>query len=348
MIGKRYAKVAAAATLALAVTMATALHAGEAAKRALNVYFIDVEGGQATLFVAPSGESLLIDTGWPDSAKLIAGTARQAGLKQIDYVVITHYHEDHVGGAAALAREIPVGTFIDHGENREPPSPAREPLLRAYQDVLREGKQQHKVVRAGDDLELRDLKVRIVAADGAVLPQPLPGAGAPNPACGHTEPRPEDLTENGRSIGMLISFGAVRFLDLGDLTWDREVALMCPANRIGDAQVYVVSHHGWQESGSPALVEGIHPRVAIMDNGATKGGSPSAWDIIHHAPTVEDLWQLHYSTEGGAGHNSPAPLIANVDGPDDHHFLRLTAWPDGRFEVFNSRTGETKRYEAKR
>jgi beta-lactamase superfamily II metal-dependent hydrolase len=363
MMGKWYAQAAWAATLAVTATLAltvmvaTAVRADDAAQRALNVYFIDVEGGQATLFVTPSGESLLIDTGWADSAKLIAATVRQAGLQRIDYVVITHYHEDHVGGAAALARELPIGTFIDHGENREPPTPAREPLLRAYRDMLQEGRQQHRIVHVGDELELHDLKIKIVAADGAVLPQPLPpqptksglaGAGAPNLACGHTEQRPEDLTENGRSLGMLLVFGGMRFLDLGDLTWDRERSLMCPVNRIGDVQVYVVSHHGWRESGSPALVEGIHPRVAIMDNGATKGGSPPVWDILHHAPTLEDLWQLHYSVEGGAAHNSPAPLIANLDGPDAHYFLRLTAWPDGHFEVFNSRTGQTKHYGLKR
>jgi competence protein ComEC len=307
------------------------------------VYFIDVEGGQATLFVTPSGESLLIDTGWPDSGKRIAQTARQAGLSKIDYVLITHYHRDHVGGVGQLVQEIPVGTFIDHGENRETTNAEVEQLWHSYETLVGDGRQKHIVVKAGESLPLRDLNTTILSADGAVIDHPLPGAGAANAACAATGTRPADQTENARSVGVLLTYGTLRFLDLGDLTWDREVPLMCPANKIGDVDLYIVSHHGWVQSGSPALVKGIRPRVAIMDNGAKKGGSPSAWDIIHQTPSVEDLWQLHYAEEDGA-HNSPAPLIANLSGPDAGNYLRLTAWPDGRFEVFNSRTRKTKRY----
>lgn len=123
--------------------------------------------------------------------------------------------------------------------------------------------------------------------------------------------------------------------------------LMCPANKLGKIDVYVVSHHGWYQSSSPALVYGIAPRVAIMDNGAKKGGSPSTWDIIEKSPGLEDLWQLHYADEGGAAHNVAPELIANLDGPDAGNYLELTAWPDGNMEVFNSRTQKTKHYGAR-
>jgi hypothetical protein len=122
---------------------------------------------------------------------------------------------------------------------------------------------------------------------------------------------------------------------------------MCPANKLGPVDIYIVSHHGWQESGSPALLRGISPRIAIMDNGAKKGGSPSAWDVIHATPSVEDFWQLHYSEEGGSGHNSPGPLIANLQGRDAGNYLELIASPDGSFAVYNSRTQRTKHYRAR-
>ena len=144
----------------------------------------------------------------------------------------------------------------------------------------------------------------------------------------------------------MLTFGKLRILDLGDLTWDKEMELMCPVNRLGKMDIYIVSHHGWSQSGSPALLNGIAPRVALMDNGANKGGSPSSWDIIKKSPRLEDLWQLHYSNEGGDAHNVAEPFLANVQGPDTGNYLKLTAWRNGSFEVFNSRTQKTKHYDA--
>jgi hypothetical protein len=144
----------------------------------------------------------------------------------------------------------------------------------------------------------------------------------------------------------MITFGKFRILDLGDLTSDKETELMCPLNRLGHVDIYIVSHHGWSQSGSPALVHGIAPRVAIMDNGETKGGSPPSWDIIKKSPGLEDLWQLHFSKEGGIAHNVADPFIANLVGPDAGNYLKVTAWKNGSFEVFNSRTGKSKHYAA--
>jgi hypothetical protein len=143
-------------------------------------------------------------------------------------------------------------------------------------------------------------------------------------------------------LGILIDFGKLSILDLGDLTRDQEMKLMCPANKLGKIDVYSVSHHGWYQSGSPAFVNGIAPRVAIMDNGAKKGGTPSAWDVLSKAPGLEDLWQLHYAEEGGPTHNVAPEFIANPEGPDSANYLKLTAWEDGGIEVFNSRTQKTR------
>ncbi len=162
--------------------------------------------------------------------------------------------------------------------------------------------------------------------------------------CESTTAPPADHTENARSLGVLITLGKLRILDLGDLTMDKERELMCPVNKLGKIDIFIVSHHGWNQSDSPVFVDAIAPRVAIMDNGAKKGGSPSVWDTIEKAPGLEDLWQVHYSDEGGEAHNVAAFFIANVPGPDAGDYLKITASPDGSFEVYNARTKATKNY----
>jgi competence protein ComEC len=335
------------ATFAFALT----LHAQTAAAGKLKVYFIDVEGGQSTLFVTPAGKSLLIDAGWPDNnfrdADRIVAAAKGAGLSRIDYVLITHYHDDHVGGVPQLVQRIPVGAFIDHGPNRELEK-GTERGYAAFQKVLTDTKVKEIVAKPGDRLPIEGLDVTVVSADGKVIQTPLPGAGQPNAYCKQSEIRPPDQTENARSLGVLIRFGDLKILDLGDLTWDKERDLMCPNNRLGKVDLLVVSHHGWYQSSSPALVDAIHPRVAIMDNGAKKGGSIPILDTVRKAPGIEALWQLHYSDEGGATHNTQSEYTANLDGPDAGHDIELTASRDGSFAVHNSRTGVDKHYAAGR
>ncbi|HTM37401.1 MAG TPA: MBL fold metallo-hydrolase [Terriglobales bacterium] len=320
------------------------------ASDSLKIYFIDVEGGQATLFVTPTGQSMLVDTGWPgftgrDAGRIVAA-AKAAGLSRIDYILITHFHMDHVGGAPQLAERFPIGTFIDHGENRETGDQGTMQVWQAYEKLLREGKYKHLVARPGDKLPITGMDAVVVSADGNLLGKPLPGAGGDNPACQGAEQYPADTTENMRSLGFVATFGKLRILDLGDLTRDKEMELMCPVNKLGKLDIYVVSHHGSEQSGSSALVHGIAPRVAIMDNGARKGGSSGSSQVIKKSPHIEDLWQLHYA-EGDLSYNVPSELIANAQGPDSGEYLVLTARPDGSFEVYNSRLKRTKRYEAK-
>jgi competence protein ComEC len=343
---------AACAAIALVCDVNATLAApAPAAEKSLRVYFVDVEGGQATLFVTPEGQSLLIDTGWDGNngrdADRIVAAAKSAGLTKIDYVLITHFHEDHVGGAPQLAARIPIATFIDHGENREITDAPTVQGWQAYQALLATGKYKRITAKPGDVLPIQGMRVEVISSDGALIPNPLPGAGQENAACKESETRPADKTENLRSLGTFITFGKLRVLDLGDLTWDKEMELMCPVNKLGHVDVYIVSHHGWQQSSSPALVYGITPRVAIMDNGAKKGGTPSTWDIIEKSPHLENLWQVHFSDEGGPAHNVPAEFIANPQGPDAGNYLELIGRADGGFDVFNSRTQETKRYPAR-
>jgi competence protein ComEC len=339
------------ALLLLACITAPKANAQAASKSVLQIYFIDVEGGQSTLFVTPAKQSLLIDTGWPDNggrdADRIVAAAKDAGISKIDYVLITHFHTDHVGGVPQLAAKIPIGTFIDHGENRESTDAPTVQGWNAYQQLLASEKYKRITAKPGEVLPIKGIHAVVVSADGVLIDHPLPGAGEENAACKGAEQYPADQTENARSLGTFMTFGKLRIVDLGDLTKDKEAQLMCPHNKLGKVDIYIVSHHGWYQSSSPQFVYGISPRVAIMDNGAKKGGTPSVLDIIRKSPGLENLWQLHYSDEGGDAHNVPAEFIANVQGPDSGNYLKLTAWPDGKFEVFNSRTGQTKAYPAK-
>ena len=312
----------------------------------LEVYAIDVEGGKATLWVSPSGESMLVDAGWPGfnhrDAERIAAAAKAAGVRKIDYLVITHFHTDHAGGVPQLAEKMTIRNFVDHGVNTET-GQAADVLFGEYSRMR--GKGTHIVVKPGDKLPIKGLGVEIVSSDGALIASPLAGAGQPNPDCAGLQPSPPDQTENAHSIGMVVTYGSFRAVDLGDLTKDKEYGLVCPDNKLGTVELFMVSHHGMDISNSAALVHALHPRVAIMNNGARKGGAPAAWQIIHDSPGLEDLWQLHYSVAAGKEHNSHDSFVANIDEICQAQWLKVTVEKDGSFTVLNRRNKFEKTYK---
>jgi beta-lactamase superfamily II metal-dependent hydrolase len=289
---------------------------------------------------------MLIDTGWAGfnnrDAERIAAAAKSVGVKKIDWLVVTHYHSDHVGGVPQLAAKMPIGTFVDHGATTESGKNA-DVLWNAYIDFRNKGK--HLEVKAGDTIPVKGLDIKVLAAAGQGITVPLPGAGGQNPLCASFKPKAEDKSENARSVGMLITYGKFRIIDLGDLTWNKESELVCPENRIGTIDVYLTTHHGLSQSNPEVIVHALHPRVAIMNNGAKKGGSPETWQIVRKSPGLIDLWQLHYSIAGGKENNSPDSFIANVDDPCEGKWIKLVAQQDGTFTVTNSRNKYEKTYK---
>ena len=318
------------------------------AGKPLQIYFIDVEGGQATLVVSPSGQSLLIDTGWPGyegrDADRILAAAHQAGLTQIDYVLITHYHRDHVGGVPQLVDGIKVGTFVDHGPNQEDSQVTRADYA-AYEKAS--GGHPRVTVKPGWGLPIKGIEVRVLAAAGDHITAPLAGAGEANSNCKGEPPAAVDDTENARSVGVLITYGQFRFLDLGDFTKKKELDLACPNNLIGTVDLFLVTHHGADLSNSKALDWALHPRVAVIDNGPRKGSSPAAWQIVHDSPGLEDLYQLHYAAESDKAHNVDPDHIANIKENCEGKAFKVTASADGSFTVTNTRTGTQKTYSKK-
>lgn len=325
--------------------------------KGMDVYFIDVEGGQSTLFISPSGQSLLVDTGWPGKrdADRIAGVLKHAGITQIDYLVLTHYHVDHTGGVVELASRIPIRNFVDHGPTFDKLANVPE-YYAAYLTVRDKGR--HILAKPGDVIPVKGIDVRVVSAAAETVTIPLPGAGAPNSSCADFQPKDETKDpmvggENKQSVGMVISLGSFRMVDFGDLTWNKERDLACPNNLIGPVDFYLVSHHGKETSSLPMLVHALHPRAAVMNNGAHKGAELPTFETLKTSPGFEDLWQLHYAVDAG-DRNSPEKFIANlgVSGTKDSgvldegnpSYIKMTAMADGSFSLTNSRNGFRKEY----
>jgi competence protein ComEC len=323
--------------------------------KTLDIYVIDVEGGNATLFVGPTGESLLMDTGNAGAAAVrdagrILDAMKDAGLTRIDHLITTHWHE-----------------FIDHGPNVQPGELADNFLKNVYPKLHSAAK--HRVARPGDKIPLGAANVLVVTSAGETIKTSLPGAGKANPTCSNFKPA-DNNAEDPQSVGIHVTFGKFRTIHLGDLTRNKEFELMCPTNKIGTVDALLGLHHGQPSSNSIVLVHALRPRVAIMNDGTRKGGDPDTMTTVHSSPGLEDLWQLHFSLLSGQEYTPPGLFIANtVDDPiaampiapqslpqpgtnappapvhnGKAYWIKLSAQADGVYTVTNSRNGFAKTY----
>jgi beta-lactamase superfamily II metal-dependent hydrolase len=364
-------------TALLCLSAATASAQAPTARTTLDIYVIDVEGGNATLFVPPSGQSVLMDTGnvAPDAAKRdaarIMAAVKDAGLTQIDHLITTHWHGDHFGGMAEVAAQVPIRHYIDHGPTVQPQPASTDFLEKTYPGLV--AKARRTIAKPGDTIQVAGLDWQIVASGKQTTTASLRGAGQPNPYCASYKAQEDDPTENAQSVSSVVAFGRFRVVHLGDLTWNKEYDLMCPMNRIGTADLFIVSHHGQPISNAPVLVHAIRPRVAIINNGTRKGGQPDAMRVINSAPGLEDVWQIHFSQLSGQEYTVPGLFIANTfdeqfaampvqpisapaPGPNaapppahngPAYWFKIQAKQDGSFSVTNQRNGFSKTYTAR-
>jgi competence protein ComEC len=315
------------------------------AAKNLDIYIIDTEGGKALLLISPSGQSLLVDAGFPGyndrDAIRIEEAVKAAGIKKLDFLVVTHYDMDHVNNVPATVARIPATTFLDHGD-----AVAKDPIttkaVAAYLEVT--AKAKRVILKPGDKIPIDGLEALVVTSAGNVIKSPVKGGGAPNTFCGSTPPKSQDNSENAQSVGLLYTFGKFRMLDLGDLTWNKELELMCPNNPIGSVDLFMVSHHGYDASNSPALIHALYPKVTVMNNGARKMGSPDVLKTIQASPGLQAAYQLHWS-ENAPADNPPDEFIANLRNSPDGKWIKITVEPSGRFTVTNTRTGLSKTYK---
>jgi competence protein ComEC len=322
-----------------------------AAPQNLEIYWIDAEGGAATLIVSPSGESLLVDTAnrTPDDrdAKRIFAATQQAGLHKIDILLTTHFHSDHIGAMPALAKLIPIGMYMDHGESVEI---ARPQVAAAYKAYEEQSAGKRTILKAGDRIPLKGVDIEVIMSAGQAITKPLKGAGAANPTCADFKPHGvEPDPDNDQSVGFVLQYGKFRFIDMGDLTWNYEQKLVCPANLIGTVDLFQTTHHGLDRSNSPQFVWAIQPKVAVMNNGPRKGGPASVFDVLRHSPGLEDIWQGHLALGTPKEVNTDEKMIANLEPSAEckGNWLRASVDSNGRYTLTNPRNGFSKTYEAK-
>ncbi|MGH9139561.1 MAG: ComEC/Rec2 family competence protein [Vicinamibacterales bacterium] len=340
-----------------ALILTALLGAGQARSAAgLRVYVIDVEGGGATLVVAPSGRSMLIDSGSAgpaaarDSAR-IAEAMKAAGLTRITYLFTTHYDGDHIGGAPAANSVARFERFFDHGE-MDPKWEQNRSGGDRYNAYLAIAAGKRTIVKPGDTIPFDDARVDVVASSGAVLSEPINGGGGPNPYCRDAEVKAPNTTENSQTAGVLVSYRGFTFLDVGDLTWDKEMDLACPVNKLGRVSLLLATHHGFfnDQSGAPALLWAIQPQVVLANNGPRKGLAAAAYERIQKVQGLEGLWQSHLALANDSAHNTGDEMIANLEASPEcrGHWIKVEVASSGDYVVTNGRNQFSKAYTLRR
>jgi beta-lactamase superfamily II metal-dependent hydrolase len=330
------------------------------AANTMDVYAIDTEGGKAMLTISPSGETMLVDLGWTDSGMRASSTGhvidalKAMGIKRIDHLVLSHYDIDHIGDVPKFVQAIPVGHVYDHGDIQlakvDDPRWAKmgetaKERFDAYAAIR--DKIGHTVLKPGDKIPIKGIDVQVLHAGGKWITKPLPGAGAPNPACATA--KQADLVsrdlEDDASIGLLYTFGKFRMYDPVDLEAHNAHELVCPNNPIGTVDVYDINVHGQSKGFSAAMVSALNASVILEFNGNRKGGDADVWTNLHALPARADIWALHFNDPAGPEKNPAPDFIANLPGTDDMKNIKISADQNGTFTVTNERNGFTKTYK---
>ena len=313
----------------------------------LDIYWIDVEGGAATLIVTPERESVLMDAGWnredERDAKRIQAAMEDAGITDIDYFIASHFHGDHVGGLPALAGRVPIRQFVDHGDSVEQTSERGRPAWEAY---LSAAEGYRRSIVPGDELSLAGVEFTFVTSDGRVPSQALQHNG-PNMYCGDASPGEDDTGENARSVGYLLTLGDFEFLNLGDLTVNVQHELACPEYLLGVVDLFQVPHHG--NGIAPQLMAAVNSTVAVLNNGPHKGGSPEGFDAVKVMPDLEAIWQVHRALDTDDAHNATAEMTANLTEENDAgHWIKAVVQADGSsYTLINGRNQFSRTYTTK-
>jgi beta-lactamase superfamily II metal-dependent hydrolase len=332
------------ASIVISLAVCSSALAGKADRR-LEIYWIDVEGGAATLVVTPSGESVLIDTGNPghrDPDRIVQTATREAGLRQLDHVIITHYHSDHFGGAATVATILPIRHLHDNGDFEGQTERPDKPYLELKAD-------RRSAIALGEQIALAqapDAPALNLACIGARQQYIDPPAGATTTmGCEQVAAKPVDTTDNANSVVMLLSFGRFRFFDAGDLTWNLERELVCPANRIGTVDVYQATHHGLDASNNPLVIRALQPTVAVINNGTTKGCEPQTFATLKETPSVQAIYQVHRNLRPDGTANTDSAYIANAEKECKANFIKLSVDPSAAsYTVSVPSTGHSRTY----
>ncbi len=344
--------------IAFALTLVPIAAVQSQDRETLDIYVFDTEGGEAVLYIAPTGEAMLFDMGGGDEAANERDFARiltvveETSIPVLDYVIVSHNHRDHVGNAGNLPR-LPVRNireFLDHGPYTTELQPTQRDGFERYLALRNLAKARRAV--PGEMFSFGDVDVHVVASSGESITRPLPGAGAPNPLCANHQPK-RDVRgiENDEVVGVVVRYGEFDFLELSDMIWNHEARLVCPSNLLGTVDVYHTTGHGGQWGSNPVMVHAVQPRVAVMNNAAIKGGHADTFATLHGSPGLEDVWQTHYSMQNASpSDNSPEQFIANIDASQGHvgHYIKFSARADGSFTATNSRTAFSKEYPARR
>jgi competence protein ComEC len=333
------------AVVASRASLSPALLLAAAEPHGLDIYFIDTEGGAATLILTPAGESILIDSGNPGDrdAHRIAAAAHDAGITQIDHYITTHWHSDHVGGAGPLSKLIPIKAHYGHAIPSPLPEDISAPLIDAWKGL--EGEPQFLV--AGDVFKLSgqrgaaDVRLKVLAANGLVLGE-KDGAPQVTTCEDGNKAREQDTTDNARSLALLLTYGRFDLFAGGDLTWNVEHKLTCPKPLVPRVDVYLADHHGLDLSNNPALVSALSPEVAIVNNGARKGAEPATMKTLLSQVGEVGVFQLHRNLQPNALNTDPA-RIANPDEICGGSYIRLRVDRHGEHYTVEVPSRETVR-----